>query len=64
MEKYHVLPDQDEWKVEREDASRASFRSGTKKEAVSRGIEIARNKKGALYIHGQDGRIQEERSYD
>ncbi|MDX1660749.1 MAG: DUF2188 domain-containing protein [Gemmatimonadota bacterium] len=64
MDKYHLLPDDDGWKVEREDASRASFRAKTKKEALGRAIEIARNKKAALYIHGQDGKIQEERSYD
>lgn len=64
VQKYHVVPDGDDWKVEREDASRASFKAQTKKEAVARGIEIARNKKAALYIHGRDGKIQEERSYD
>lgn len=61
--RYHVTPGGGDWKVQREGSSRASGRFGTKSQAVSRAREMARRKGGQLFIHGQDGKIQEERTY-
>ena len=44
-------------------AQRASGRFGTKKEAVERGMELAKSQGGRLVIRKQDGTIQEERTY-
>lgn len=65
-ETYHVTQREDgDWQVRGQGASRASAVEGTKAEAVSRGAEIARNKGNSqLIIHKQDGKIQEERTYD
>lgn len=35
----------------------------TKKQAVARAREIAKNQGTELYIHGSDGRIQQRNSY-
>jgi uncharacterized protein YdaT len=63
---YHITQREDgDWQVRGQGASRASAVKGTKAEAVSRGAEIARNKGNSqLIIHKQDGKIQEERTYD
>lgn len=61
---YHVTPDGDGWKVQKEGSNRASAQCDTKKEAVNRGRELAQNQTlSQLKIHKQDGTIQEERTY-
>jgi hypothetical protein len=63
---YHVTQrDDGDWQVKGQGAPRASAVESTKAEAVSRGAEIARNKGNSqLIIHKQDGKIQDERTYD
>jgi len=63
--KIHVTPDGNDWKVKKEGGDRASAIKDTKKEAVDRAIEIAKNDGGPaqVIIHKQDGTIQEERTY-
>lgn len=51
------------WQVKREGASRASGVHNTKAEAVKAGRTIAKNEKGQLLIHKQNGQFQEERTY-
>ncbi len=59
----HVVPSNGKWKVVRSGAERASGVFGTQDEAVRRATEIARTQRTELYIHGQDGRIRDRRSY-
>ena len=62
--RYHVVPDGDDWKVEKEGASRASARCDTKHDAVDRGRDLAKGQgPSQLIIHKKDGVIQEERTY-
>lgn len=65
-DKYHVTQrDDGKWQGKMEGADRASVVGETKKSAVSRTTEIARNKGNSqVFIHKQDGKIQEERTYD
>jgi hypothetical protein len=51
------------WRAEKRGADRASARSDSKREVVKRARELAKAQGGRLVIRGQDGRIQEERSY-
>jgi len=59
----HVVPSGGKWRVRKAGATRASGTYETQAEAVARGRELARNQGTELYIHGQDGRIRERRSY-
>ncbi|MBS3765348.1 DUF2188 domain-containing protein [Candidatus Bipolaricaulota bacterium] len=61
---YHVTPHPDgNWQVKAEGAKRASSKHGTKKEAVKTARERARKQSSQIFIHGKNGRIQEERTY-
>lgn len=60
---HHVIPHPDGWAVMKADAERPSMVAATKQEAIDRGREIARNQKGGLVIHGEDGMVQDEHSY-
>ena len=60
---YHVIPHGDGWAVVKADADKAIVLTETKQEAIDQGREIARNQKGKLVIHGEDGMVQEEHSY-
>ncbi len=60
---YSVSPHDDGWQVKRDGASRASDVFDRKSDALERGRELAKDSKGELRIHGQDGRIQDSDSY-
>ncbi|MFD0751282.1 DUF2188 domain-containing protein [Mucilaginibacter calamicampi] len=63
-ETYHVTKTDNGWKGEKEGGKRASVVADTKKEAVAKTIEIAKNKpESSVKIHKTDGKIQEERTY-
>jgi hypothetical protein len=53
----------DGWAVQREGTDRADSLHQTKDDAISRGADLARQAHGQLRIKGQDGRIQDERTY-
>lgn len=59
----HVLPGKDGWKVKGEGNSRSTANTSTKKEAIEKAREIARNQKSEIIIHGKDGRIQDKDSF-
>jgi uncharacterized protein YdaT len=61
---YHVIPYRNGWAVMKADADKATVVTETKQGAVDQGREIARNQKGKLIIHGEDGMVQEEHSYE
>ncbi len=61
---YHVTKDGDTWKVKRRCAERASSRHDTKKAAVDRAREIAKNQMPSqIIVHKEDGVIQTEYTY-
>lgn len=57
----HVVPDGDDWKYEREGASRASGRASTQSEAEEAAKELASRTPGGgeVVIHRPDGRIRD-----
>lgn len=59
----HVVPRNGKWAVRRSGANRARRNFDTKGEAIEAAREIARVQGADLYIHGQDGRIQERTSF-
>lgn len=62
--KYHVTKTEDGWQGKKEGAVRASVVGNTKKEVLNKTVNIAKNKNySSVYIHGIDGKIQEERTY-
>lgn len=61
---YHVTPHPEgNWQVKAERAKRASSKHSTKKEAIKSARRQASKKSSQVYIHGENGRIQEERTY-
>lgn len=61
---YHVTPHPEgNWQVKAEKAKRASSKHSTKQEAVQTARERAKKQSSQVYIHGENGRIQEERTY-
>ena len=62
---YHVTKgDHGDWQGRLVGAARASVSAGTKAEAVSRTVELARESKPAqVVIHKETGGIQSERTY-
>ncbi len=60
----HVIPNPNGgWDVLRGGAERATKHYARKANAISRAIEISKNQKSELYIHGSDGRILSKNSY-
>lgn len=61
---YHVVPnDGNGWKVIKEGADRPSVLTQTKQPAINMGINLAKTNKGELFIHGQNGQIQNRNTY-
>lgn len=59
----HVVPSSSGWAVKKSGASRASKNFTTKDKAVDYGIELSKSEKTELYIHKQNGMIQNKNSY-
>ncbi len=59
----HVIPEDDKWAVKGESNSHRTKITKTKKEAVDRARQIAKNKKSELVIHNKDGKISDKDSY-
>ena len=62
--KIHVTPRGDDWAIKREHSQRAIKVVEDKQDAIDRAREIAKeDKPSQVIIHGQDGKIQSERTY-
>ena len=59
----HVVPDGDKWAVKGEGNEKYTNLYDTKREAVERATEIAKNKEAELIVHSQDGEIEYRNSY-
>jgi hypothetical protein len=55
--------DDGRWAVQREGAIRADTLHETKQSAVDRGVDLGTRARGQVRIKGEDGRIQDERTY-
>ena len=64
--KYRITPTDDgKWKVKRDGAKRADSIYEDKVDAVARGRELGHgNKTAQLVVHGRDGKIQTEHTYE
>lgn len=65
MKNYHLTKSGNNWKLKKEDSSRATMNFGdlNKTDAVKKSAEILANSNSSLKIHKTDGKIQEERTY-
>lgn len=59
----HVVPSSSGWAVKKSGASRASKIFETKDKAVHYGVKLSKSEKTELYIHKQNGMIQNKNSY-
>lgn len=59
----HIVPNGDSWSVKSEGSAKATGNFPTQKEAIQRGIEIAKNQKSELIIHDRKGQIRDKKSY-
>jgi len=59
----HIEPREKGWAVVREGSERASSVHPTQAEATKEGRDIARREETEFFLHAQDGRIREHRSY-
>jgi hypothetical protein len=60
---YHVVPRDNGWGVKAERAARSSAIRRTKAKAIETARDLAKKQGGQVKIHGQNGEIQEERTY-
>jgi uncharacterized protein (TIGR02271 family) len=60
----HVQPRDDGWAVLREGSERATSVHPTQSEAAKEGRELARRDETEFFLHAQDGRVREQRSYE
>jgi uncharacterized protein (TIGR02271 family) len=60
----HIEPREKGWAVVREGSERASSLHPTQAEAAKEGRDIARREKTEFFLHAQDGRVREHRSYE
>ncbi len=63
MDNYHLSKKGDNWTLTREQGQRASITAPTKAEAIAKTREFMSNKVGSVKIHKENGRFQEERTY-
>ena len=60
----HVVKNEDQWSVKGEGNDRATKNHDTQKEAIEHAKTIAKNQKGDVIIHKEDGEIRARKSYE
>ena len=64
MDNYHLAKEDEQWKLRREGAERASkVFDGTKVEAIRQSAEFLKDRGASLKVHKENGQFQEERTY-
>jgi len=63
MDKYNITKDGDKWKLQKEGNERPSKTATTKAELIKEMRDYMTDKTGSVKIHKEDGRFQEERTY-
>lgn len=61
---FHVIPFHEHWALRRAGPEGLFSRFNTKREAVARGRELARQASSVLVIHAQTGEVQRRHNYD
>jgi hypothetical protein len=59
----HIVKRPDGWAGVRPGNDRASFKAETQEKAINEGVQIARNNRLELVIHGRNGKIRDSDSY-
>lgn len=63
MDNYHITKDADKWKLTKDGNQRPSKIADTKQEIIEKTQDFMSDKTGSVKIHKEDGKIQEERTY-
>lgn len=63
MANQHIVPNNGQWQVKRENSTRATKTFNTQKEAIEYGRDIAIRQQSELIIHDRYGRIRDKDSY-
>lgn len=63
MDNYHITKVGKKWKLKKEGNERASKTAITKKEIIVQTRDYMKKRVGSVKIHKEDGRFQEERTY-
>ena len=63
MDNYQLTKKEDHWQLIKDGAARASLTGANKKQTLEKVHEFLQDKEASLKIHGEDGKIQEERTY-
>lgn len=63
MDNYHITKNGDKWNLTKEGNERASKSADTKKGIIEKTKDFMSDKTGSVKIHKEDGKIQEERTY-
>lgn len=59
----HVVKTNNGWGVRGENNSKNTENFNTQKEAIEKAVEIAKNQKAEVLIHGRNGLIREKNTY-
>ncbi|MGW8464225.1 DUF2188 domain-containing protein [Pseudomonas sp. CLCA07] len=63
MDNYHITKNGDKWNLTKEGNERPSKSAETKQEIIEKTREFMSDKTGSVKIHKEDGKFQEERTY-
>jgi hypothetical protein len=63
MDNYHITKKDDKWALTKEGNERASKTAETKQDLIDATRDFMSDKVGSVKIHKQDGKFQEERTY-
>ena len=63
MDNYHITKDGNKWNLTKEGNQRPSKTSDTKQGIIEITKEFMSDKIGSVKIHKEDGKLQEERTY-
>ena len=63
MDNYHITKKGEKWNFTKEGGQRATKSADTKSEIVEKMRDHMKDKTGSVKIHKENGRIQEERTY-
>jgi len=63
MDNYHLTKKLDGWQLRKEGSDIPLISAETKADAINLMRELMQNKVGSVKIHGENGKIQEERTY-
>lgn len=63
MDNYHITKNGDKWDLTKERNERPSKSAETKQQIIEKTREFMSDKTGSVKIHKEDGKFQEERTY-